>query len=204
MLVVELACRPITMPSSLRPSSSTDQATRILKHSDSKDRHCQTVYDDGHSRCIVESRRRPRVVRGIDMEDSERPHAGFVMCGSMKGSSVQPSPYGLLSYPSLKASFPKSGGLTLSREKGLKPLLKSPKEVVIVPASSKSCASECEGKTSTSQIWIEPTPPPTPRLGLLPTPELPDLDEAPFCECDQAIVVRCCASCKKTVDFGVH
>jgi hypothetical protein len=46
------------------------------------------------------------------------------------------------------------------------------------------------------------TPPSTPKIERLPTPELPELEESAFCECCEAAshVVRYCASCE--VEFG--
>jgi hypothetical protein len=41
-----------------------------------------------------------------------------------------------------------------------------------------------------------PTPPPTPRMGRLETPELSDLEDNPFCDCCQDVrLVKYCASC---------
>jgi hypothetical protein len=40
------------------------------------------------------------------------------------------------------------------------------------------------------------TPPPTPKIGRLPTPELDDLDESPFCDCCTGLqVIKYCAAC---------
>ncbi|KAF2803605.1 uncharacterized protein BDZ99DRAFT_167573 [Mytilinidion resinicola] len=41
-----------------------------------------------------------------------------------------------------------------------------------------------------------PSPPPTPRLGRLPTPDLSDLDETPFCDCcEESSRFKYCTSC---------
>jgi hypothetical protein len=204
MLVVELACRPNTMSSSHMTSSSTDQAAMYSTRLSSKDRRYQTVYDDGRSRCIVEARRRPGVARNTDSKDLEHFYARSSIDGRTMESPQRSSPSVQSSYPSLEVPSFKSEGLVLSRDKGLKPYHKSPRRVIIVPAASRPCISKSEGQASASQKWVEPTPPPTPRLGRRPTPELSDLDEAPFCECDQAIVVKCCAACKKMMGHAVY
>jgi hypothetical protein len=204
MLAVELACRPATMPSSLMTSSLNDQATISSKLWNSKDRHCQTVYDDGHSRCIVEARQRPGMARGTNSKDIGYLHARSSMDGRMMKSPEQSSPDVQSGYPSLEAPSSKREGLALSREKGPKPYHKRSRKVIIVPAASRSYTPKSEQQASASQKWVEPTPPPTPRLGRLPTPELSNLDEAPFCECDQTVVVRFCELCKRMIGHAVY
>jgi hypothetical protein len=192
------------MSSSPKVSSSTYQATIFSKTGNSKDRHCQTIYDNGRRRCIVETRRRSSVARGAGSDFIGYFHAMPSMDSRMMKFPERSSPDVQSSYPSSETPTSKSEGLALSREKGLKPYHKSPRRVVIVPVALRPCTSELEGQGSTFSKWVEPTPPPTPRLGRLPTPEFSDLDEAPFCECDQAVMMRCCASCKKTIGHAVY
>lgn len=46
-----------------------------------------------------------------------------------------------------------------------------------------------------------PTPPPTPRMGRLETPELTDLEDSPFCDCCEDLKqVKYCASCGVKLD----
>ncbi|KAF2497829.1 hypothetical protein BU16DRAFT_326352 [Lophium mytilinum] len=41
-----------------------------------------------------------------------------------------------------------------------------------------------------------PSPPPTPKMGRLPTPDIPDLDEKPFCNCcEESSRFKYCTSC---------
>jgi len=46
-----------------------------------------------------------------------------------------------------------------------------------------------------------PSPPPTPRLGRLPTPDIPELDESPFCDCcDGSSRFKYCTFCGCEID----
>jgi len=61
------------------------------------------------------------------------------------------------------------------------------------PVKGPSKAKVIREKAKITEL---PSSPPTPLLGRLPTPELSDLDEIPFCDCciDEQVVKRC-ASC---------
>lgn len=163
-----------------------------------KERVSQTVYDDGRGRYIVASRQRPQTVRRTNAVDNEhsqpRPIRRNDMIEAEERLSSRESPR----YPA-SCTPSKSEGLALSREVCVEQQSpKYPKKVVIIPASSKPVNPKPRLERSTLQRWAEPTPPPTPRMGRLPSPELSDL-EAPFCECDEAIMPRYCASCKKAL-----
>ncbi|EAT85132.1 hypothetical protein SNOG_07666 [Parastagonospora nodorum SN15] len=152
------------------------QATMIPKQPRFEDRISQTVYDDGHGRYIVASRQRPQIVRRTDAADNRH---------SRYPASRKPS---------------NSEGLAPSREVCVEQQSpKYPRKVVVIPALSKPVNPALRVERSTLQRWAEPTPPPTPRSGRLPSPELSDLEEAPFCECDEAIMPKCCASCKNAM-----
>jgi hypothetical protein len=193
---------PSSPKASSSPSSSIQQAARVAKHSSFNDNLYQTVYTNGRRCCIVESRRRSRLVRGSDpREDRDSHHRSALKCSDAASPeliSVNTS----LGLPSSMVSSPyKSEGLASSRDKYAKPSFNTPKAVIIVPTSSKPCAVKSE--KSTSKRWVEPTPPPTPLLGRLPSPDLPDLVEAPFCDCDEAALVTYCMACKKKADHLV-
>jgi hypothetical protein len=199
MLVINRTHHPVAMPSTPKAPLSNHQAVRISKQSSSNDRLCQTIYDDGRTRCIVESRRRFKMGRSIDAE-----HIGQSYLRSTQEIKVIASPERVypsdLLRPSSKAPASRSEGLASSRDGYSRPSSNKAKTVVIIPTSSKSTEPGFGNIGSTSQKWLELTPPPTPRLGRLPSPELSDLDEAPFCECDKIALRSYCNSCKKEFD----
>jgi hypothetical protein len=180
-------------------SSSIQQAAKVSKQSSSNDRPYQTVYTDGRRCCIVESRRRSRTVRRIGPRDNQDSRHNSLLDHGGPASLEHISANGSLDRPSsMVSSSSSSKGLASSRDTYARPLPNTPKAVIIIPTSSKSCAVKVG--QATSKRWVEPTPPPTPRLGRLPSPELPDLDEAPFCECDKAALMTYCMTCRKEVD----
>jgi hypothetical protein len=201
MPVVKRAHPPVAMPSSPKATSSTRQAARVSKHSSSSDRLRQTVYDDGRSRCIVESRRRSQMVRDIEPNHIEHSSVWSIPYSDMMETPSRPH-LGRSQSPCSASSSMRSprGGLAPSRDEDAKPLSSKTKPVVIVPASFGTIELSDAKRNGTSQHWIEPTPPPTPRLRRLSTPELSDLGDVPFCECDEVVLRRYCTSCRKDVD----
>jgi hypothetical protein len=201
MVVAKRAHPALTMPSSPKASSSTHQAARVSKHSSSNDRLRQTVYDDGRSRCIVEHRRRSEMVRDIEANHIEHSSVWSIPDINMK-KTPNLQYLGRSQSPSFAASSTRSPreALTSSRDKDAKPLSNKTKAVVIVPVSLETNELSVTKRNGTSQHWGEPTPPPTPRLTRLPTPELSDLGDAPFCECDEVALRRYCNSCRKDID----
>jgi hypothetical protein len=201
MVVTKRAHPALTMPSSPKASSSTQQAARVSKHSSSNGGLRQTVYDDGRSRCIVESRRRSQMVRDIEANHIEHSSMWSIPDSSMMKISNRPY-LGRMQSPCSAASSTRSlrEGLASPRDIDAKPLSNKTKAVVIVPVSFGTNELSVTKRNGTSQHWVEPTPPPTPRLRRLPTPELSDLGDAPFCECDEVALIRYCNSCRKDLD----
>lgn len=73
--------------------------------------------------------------------------------------------------------------------------LKTPLQPVIVQITANV---EDKKKTDIPRIepYAMPTPPPTPKIERLSTPELSDLEDSPFCECCASVhVTKYCASC---------
>ncbi|KAH3908646.1 hypothetical protein HBI56_074860 [Parastagonospora nodorum] len=175
------------------------QATMIPKQPRFEDRISQTVYDDGHGRYIVASRQRPQIVRRTDAADNRHSRSRPI-----RKNEIIEVEERLLSresprYPASRKPS-NSEGLAPSREVCVEQQSpKYPRKVVVIPALSKPVNPALRVERSTLQRWAEPTPPPTPRSGRLPSPELSDLEEAPFCECDEAIMPKCCASCKNAM-----
>jgi hypothetical protein len=201
MVVTKRARPALTMPSSPKASSSTHQAARVSKQSSSNGGLRQTVYDDGRSRCIVESRRRSQMVRDIEVNHIEHSSIWSIPDRAMMKTPNRPY-LGRMQSPCSVASSTRSlrEGLASPRDRDAKPLSNKTKAVVIIPVSFGTKELSVTKRNGTSQHWVEPTPPPTPRLRRLPTPELSDLGDAPFCECDEVALRRYCNSCRKDMD----
>ncbi|KAH8730607.1 hypothetical protein GQ44DRAFT_606427 [Phaeosphaeriaceae sp. PMI808] len=176
------------MSSSPTIPSPALQATRTHKQLGHSDQYHQTVYDDGRSRYIVECRRQSKPGHGIaeetpkDNDPSPAP--------SVKGKN---SPEALL-----------PAGLA-SRDSVIKRVSSKTRSAPIIITTPRGISLNNRKDTEAFQSWLEPTPPPTPHLIRLATPELSDLDEAPFCECDSmAAFVICCTSCKREAGPRCH
>ncbi|OCK74198.1 hypothetical protein K432DRAFT_311203 [Lepidopterella palustris CBS 459.81] len=77
-------------------------------------------------------------------------------------------------------------------------LLPSQSKPVILHQYSDSVRKEEVTNTNKKKTYQSsiPSPPPTPRFQRLPTPDLPELGQTPFCDCCiSAHVVKFCASC---------
>jgi hypothetical protein len=157
----------------------------------------QTVYDDGRNQYIVERNHRSRRAPDGDATDLEmslcplalRIH-GITSSKSLLSSNSR-------SYPYLKASSRHEK--SVSRD-GLAKESKISSAVVVATALQRPTTNTIETCSPASQRWVELTPPPTPRLRRLSSPEIPDLDVAPFCACDEANLVAYCTACKKKGD----
>ena len=182
------------MPSS--PSSTPkQQATRPPGRLQDLGQYRQTVYHDGAGRHIAESRRRPRAVRKLQPATTANPD--WVLYPT---NNASPSPYSRSANASRDYPSSVSSGKT-----GVAPHVTSakrssninPKTIVIVDArqSTKIVADELKPSI---QIPAVLTPPPTPKIERLPTPDFHDLDEAPFCNCGvEAHIVKFCTTCNK-------
>lgn len=162
-------------------------------------RYRQTMYHDKAGVQIAESRRRGGGARKV--ESPTQTYTDFVLypTDSIKSSSRSHS------YDSSRCSAPK----VRERESYSIPHVTSakhsskvrPKPAIIQRALEPRRKLSGEEKRS-FYFPEEPTPPPTPRLTRLPTPELPDLKEAPFCDCGVGVhVVKRCRICNKEVDL---
>jgi len=183
------------MSSSPILSSTCHQAPQIIIHSTSNGRHHRTVYEDGRGRCIVESLRRSSMKTRADAV-LEIQHHSPSEAWDAKRSQEYSSPASSPSYPSSSASSTRSAKLSRDNvSAGRSP--KRPKPKVVIVTASEFHALDDRLEVQSSSRWTEPTPPPTSRLERLPTPELSDLDEGPFCDCDdESAQVAYCRSCE--------
>jgi hypothetical protein len=182
----------VIMPASPKVQSSTaQQATISPERLSSSKKHHQTVYDDGRRQYIVERRRRADTVLEADAVDFRHRVSSKVSQRDAMTSSEHLLSSFSRSYPSTKDSA--ISGSLASRD-GLSKKSNTSRAVVITTAVSNILE-----KNLASETWANPTPPPTPRMKRLPTPELSDLDETPFCPCDDPTTQAYCRSCRKQV-----
>lgn len=183
-----------TMPSS--PStSSTRQAAAYPEQLQESHVYRQTAYHNGAGFQIEESRRRSGVVRKV--ESPTRAYVDFVLypmndvplapqSRTIQGFRRDPAPR---SSPAEHSS--KSHVTSAKRASRIS-------KPVVIHEVSKSVNAKPDTAKSSYRTSSGPTPPPTPRLARLSTPDFPDLDEAGFCDCGiDAHVVRRCTSCNK-------
>jgi hypothetical protein len=189
------------MPSSPTVAASTPQAARSHKRVDSAGDHYQTVYDDGRGRYIVECRRRSGKFQCTDAKDEGSNHRSSNQFSDAIMSRERLPLSGSLRHPSSKST--RLGDAKSSRDNfSSGRSLKKTHSAIVIVNTPASRAQDTRSEIKASSKWTEPTPPPTPRLGRLSTPELSDLDEAPFCDCDnQAAMMKYCALCKKEDGF---
>jgi hypothetical protein len=177
------------MPSS--PStSSTQQAEAHPEHF-----YRQTTYQNVAGLQIEESLRRSGLVRKV--ESPARAYKDFVL---FPVNSVPPAPQSqtVKGFRKDPASRSSPAEHSMSHVTSAKRASRNGPKSVVIHNPSKSM----EPKSDTTKRSYRPsaglTPPPTPRLARLLTPDLSDPDEAPFCDCGaDAHVIRRCTSCNK-------
>ncbi|OAG06941.1 uncharacterized protein CC84DRAFT_631194 [Paraphaeosphaeria sporulosa] len=156
----------------------------------------QTDYQNGKAIQVVESRRRAPVT-SMSMSAQEV-HALAPLSPKNQTSSSsrshkissQQSQHQSTSTPSL----PNQYGHVTPRSS---PKTKARSQVVIVQGSVSVAV---DFRKRDVAIGLA-TPPPTPRIARLPTPELEDLDERPLCNCcTGAQIVKYCARCGCELD----
>jgi hypothetical protein len=175
------------MPASPEVVSSTVQRVPMSSERLSpRGKHHQTVYDDGRSQYIVERRRRSDTVLGANVMDLRH----RISPASLQ--KITPSTSSR-SYTTSKDSAIR-GNLSSCDGLGKKP---STSKAVVITTATSSIAE----KSMALETWANPTPPPTPRITRLPTPDLSDLDETPFCYCDDSTMRAYCRSCRKQILF---
>ncbi|KAG9185727.1 hypothetical protein G6011_07058 [Alternaria panax] len=188
------------MSSSPSPQSAR-QAPVFASRQQQIHEYRQIAYRDGGNVQIAESRRPTWADRMV--EASVQTYTDFVLYpkenkhshlwGGFEEVSSQPHP----ARPR-GAAGPSSEVHVTSAKHSSKVKLKP----VILHAEAKSSQRvPLEGKVAVRSS-ASPTPPLTPRLGRLSTPELSDLDEAPFCDCGVAShVFKRCTNCNVEIDL---
>lgn len=185
------------MPSSL-PMQSVQQAPCHPLYQKEVREYRQTMYRDGASVRIEESGR-SGVVRKV--EPSAEAYVDFVLypSNSTQATSGSHPHEALHHHPAPKRRG--AGSCSNSNATSAKQSSRSrAKPAIVHGALGSSEILENRAKVAfRSSEW--PRPPPTPHLTRLSTPELPGLDEAPFCDCGVGEhIVKRCLTCSKEVD----
>ncbi|KAH7090543.1 hypothetical protein FB567DRAFT_294539 [Paraphoma chrysanthemicola] len=184
------------MPSPHTASSpSKRKPTQPAQHSSPAAFHHQTVYNDDRGHCIVD--RHSKVARAANRSKSAHvsqlaPPSRHTIPAPTHRSSIAPMDYHHANGSPCK-SLRLAPHVTTAKH--------SSKPEVILHTAVASTWEELFDDGKGYKSYKELTPPPTPRLGRLPTPDIPDLEDRLFCECDsKANVVTYCTTCRRLAD----
>jgi hypothetical protein len=160
----------------------------------------QTRYHGRVGLSIAESRRRSGIVRNVG-----RPTQSYVNFILYPTNDASLSPRSHQNEASRHHPAPRTSAAKSRSEPHVTSAKHSSKvksQPVMVHGPAKSIEALCDNTKASYQTSAEPTPPPTPRLARLSTPDFSDLDEAPFCDCGiEAHVVKRCTACSKELDL---
>jgi hypothetical protein len=198
----------VMSPSPLPPEKSKTAKEPVLSV-DVKG-YREVVYHDGRGYFTADSRRRSRAVSWV--ESTSTPHHSFskdLSDLSSRSSGTSDTSMGGCS-PSLDASqttAPPLGGRHVTCTKRAP---KSRRKIIVeqkVPGEASKnilglsrCCKTLQEPSRYYRAEI-PTPPPTPRIKRLPTPELLDVEGRPFCDCStQKYLVKHRMTCRQDFD----
>lgn len=157
-------------------------------------------YYDGGNVCVTESRRGTQVASSSSSSStsSRRSYSPASDVSQATSSIRSTSPPVSGSRPVSSARAPRSDDHVIHK------LRRSKVKVAIIQASIQSGCKQRE-MTSQAQNAELLTPPPTPKIERLPSPELDDLEDRPFCNCCiEAHAVKYCASCGHRLTSVMH
>ena len=183
-------------------SSATTSATSLmsatsLSRPDSTSKYRVVEYHDGNVLRIHESRRHSHVT-GLASSSTSTRYA--------RSLGVQASPL-TTEIPSSSMRNPHDAPNTRISDRSRDRQLRlsthvtsiphpSPRTNAIVFQSPIPLRPKIKACTPLVEFSGVPTPPSTPKIGRLATPELEDLDEVPFCDCCVDVhLIKYCASC---------
>jgi hypothetical protein len=188
------------MPSSPSMQLFRQAATLPVPQQDAN-HYRQTVYHDGAGLQIAETRRRSGIVRSVEM-----PAQAYVDFILYPGDDTPLSPRSRQNEASQHHPAPRTWTARSESDPHVTSAKRSsrlkPKPMIV----QRTAGSNVQPLSDTTKIPYHtsagPTPPPTPRLARLSTPDFSDLDEAPFCDCGiEAHVVKRCKACSKELDL---
>ena len=187
------------MPSSPSMQSFGQASALPLKKQEMHEYHQTTYYDGSHVQ-IAESRRHPWAVRKV--EPSVQAYTDFVLYPEENRHLNPRSGFEEVSsqaHPTLRMRAAEPSPIHVTLAKHSSKVRSKPVSLHSSAKSSQSLPLEAKATLHTS---TDPTPPPTPRIDRLSTPDLSDLDEAPFCDCGVALhVAKRCTECNMEVDL---
>ncbi|KAH7361251.1 hypothetical protein BKA66DRAFT_573599 [Pyrenochaeta sp. MPI-SDFR-AT-0127] len=175
----------------------TQQAPIDPFHSLDFEKYRQTVYYDDAGWHVAESCRRSRV--DPDVLPAPNTHLDWTLFPVQDApASLKLRPVDASSRSSPFGSDIEKTGLAMHVTSAKRRSCKVKPKVVIVDEARKQCGPRSSKTKTNLQAYSDRTPPLAPRLRRLTTPDLPDLDESPFCNCGVgAHVIKLCASCNK-------
>jgi hypothetical protein len=193
-LTAGLAADPVAMPSSQpTPPSVREGSTRQMQ-SALIPAHGQTVYDDGSGHRIVDSRHRSRMGHVHDVT-TQADHVSAPTEDAVPSWNPSAMAIRNRSASGVSSKSPNPEQHVIRRTE------RSKAKVVIIVGTPRPATTKSYDNVTFSQKHEEFTPPPTPRLRRLLTPDLSDLDEAPFCDCGfEASVVKYCTRCEEVIN----
>lgn len=192
MSPIKVAGHPVTVSSSSTGPLPSQQASARPTQTTFCQQQGQMMYDDGSGRRIIDSRRRSRKLSGTRISAKTARAESNTSTSKVRPCFESPSVPEEQKQPVLRARSDTVQAPHVTFVKQSRSSPSKPKAVIIVDQSTRNLSR-------TTQVQISPrsrfefTPPPSPRLGRLETPELSDLEDTPFCECgaDAHIVKRC-------------
>jgi hypothetical protein len=187
------------MPSSPSMHSTKQAAAQPVRQQEFND-YRQTMYHYGAGLQIAESRCHSGIARNVGWPAQS--YLDFVLypTNNPSPSPRSHSPQASQQHPALHATA--ADPRSVPHVTSAKHSSKSRTRPVIVHEAAKSIETLPDKTRVSYQKSAGPTPPPTPRLARLATPDLSDLDEAPFCNCGvEAHVVKRCTACSRELDL---
>ncbi|PVI03230.1 hypothetical protein DM02DRAFT_265998 [Periconia macrospinosa] len=179
-------------------SSPTSNMQSTMGNAPTKDPslYRRADYCDGKSVRIVESRRRPKVDERTTPRSSFRtPSTSLLSAPSLSERTNTSRKVS----SSLSSSGRKSKGGPSHDGHVIPYSPKSHARAVVIQAPRPEKLPKSSSITQTHNGFM--TPPPTPRMERLSTPDLEDLDLRPFCDCCTGMNhVKYCASCGQSLE----
>jgi hypothetical protein len=170
------------------PTPSTTPSASRIEQSNSSPTYRQVNYYDGIKVCIAESRRHSHVIQSGTTSSTLVPALEPSGPQTVLGKGYDSSQATLVRDTS-SARGPRPTSHVTSKSRRAKA------ETVIVQAP---IPVKLNGSRIIPQVDIKdlPTPPPTPKIRRLPTPDLEDLEDSPFCHCCiEESFFKYCTSC---------
>ncbi|CAI6268134.1 unnamed protein product [Periconia digitata] len=180
-------------------SSSKSNTQRVLRSTQGQDPslYRRIDYCDGQNIRVVETRRRQKMVECTTSLPTRRNPSSRRSCSS-SSSAMPNTSQPVSSSPSMNCREVKEKStlgdhVTLSQ---------SHTKAVVIQSFHPSKGSKSSTSTP-GDVGGLMTPPSTPRLERLPTPDLDDLEQNPFCDCCVGMrTIKYCASCGHDLDIS--